>query len=212
MSAALLHGLLLSFGLILPLGVQNLFIFQQGIYHRKWVNAVPAVLTAAICDSLLILAAVMGVFVLLLQIAWIKILLVLAGVLFLSYLGWCTWRSVPVKMSDMESQSGILGQWTWKKQIGFSASVSLLNPHAIMDTIGVIGTSSMGYVGLEKTVFTGSTILVSWLWFFGLMAAGNMMGRHEKLDQIQKWLNKVSALFIWGGAMLLAKKFFLEGM
>ena len=32
-----------------------------------------------------------------------------------------------------------------KKQIGFAISVSLLNPHAIMDTVGVIGTSASVY-------------------------------------------------------------------
>lgn len=32
----------------------------------------------------------------------------------------------------------------------FAASVSLLNPHAILDTIGVIGTNSIQYIGSEN--------------------------------------------------------------
>ncbi len=40
-----------------------------------------------------------------------------------------------------------------KKQILFAASVSLLNPHAILDTIGVIGTNSIQYIGSEKMGF-----------------------------------------------------------
>ncbi|HLN62256.1 MAG TPA: hypothetical protein VK464_11950 [Symbiobacteriaceae bacterium] len=46
MGAAILHGLILAFGLILPLGVQNTFIFTQGALHRRWAGALPAVLTA----------------------------------------------------------------------------------------------------------------------------------------------------------------------
>ena len=53
------------------------------------------------------------------------------------------------------------------KQISFALSVSLLNPHAIMDTIGVIGTSA-AYDGSEKIAFTVATISVSWLWFIFL--------------------------------------------
>ena len=54
------------------------------------------------------------------------------------------------------------------KQISFALSVSLLNPHAIMDTIGVIGTSASAYDGSEKIAFTVATISVSWLWFIFL--------------------------------------------
>ena len=39
-----------------------------------------------------------------------------------------------------------------RKQIGFAMSVSLLNPHAIMDTIGVIGTNAAIYGGVDKMV------------------------------------------------------------
>lgn len=47
-----------------------------------------------------------------------------------------------------------------KKQIGFALSVSLLNPHAIMDTVGVIGTSASVYSGTGKVLFSISTIMV----------------------------------------------------
>lgn len=58
----------------------------------------------------------------------------------------------------------------------FAMSVSLLNPHAILDTIGVIGTSSLGYTGADKLMFTVATMAVSWIWFFALAFAGKMVG------------------------------------
>ncbi|TMZ55245.1 amino acid transporter, partial [Klebsiella pneumoniae] len=61
MIAAFLHGIVLAFGLILPLGTQNVFVFNQGASQPKFRGAVPVILTASLCDTLLILLAVVGV-------------------------------------------------------------------------------------------------------------------------------------------------------
>lgn len=95
MAQAMIHGLLLAFGLILPLGAQNTFVLTQGALHRRWVGALPAVVTAALCDTLLITLAVSGLSLVLLTVPWIQTALQWAGVLFLVYMGWSTWRSSP---------------------------------------------------------------------------------------------------------------------
>ncbi|RZH87840.1 amino acid transporter, partial [Staphylococcus aureus] len=41
-----LHGILLALGLILPLGAQNVFVFNQGANQKKMINALPVVITA----------------------------------------------------------------------------------------------------------------------------------------------------------------------
>ncbi len=38
---AIIHGIVLAFGLILPLGVQNVFIFQQGAWQKQVWRALP---------------------------------------------------------------------------------------------------------------------------------------------------------------------------
>lgn len=43
---AIIHGIVLAFGLILPLGVQNVFIFQQGAWQKHIWRALPAVISA----------------------------------------------------------------------------------------------------------------------------------------------------------------------
>lgn len=84
------------------------------------------------------------------------------------------------------------------KQIVFAMSVSLLNPHAILDTIGVIGTSSLSYTGSEKVAFTTACITVSWLWFFGLALLGKAIGQFDSEGRLLKIINRVSAVIIWG--------------
>lgn len=47
---AIIHGIVLAFGLILPLGVQNVFIFQQGAWQKHiWrLSQLSSVLQSAI--------------------------------------------------------------------------------------------------------------------------------------------------------------------
>jgi L-lysine exporter family protein LysE/ArgO len=78
-----------------------------------------------------------------------------------------------------------------------------LNPHAILDTIGVIGTSSIQYTGAEKVAFTAACITVSWLWFFLLAVLGHFIGSKDTKGRLVGVLNKVSALVMWAAAVYL---------
>lgn len=195
---ASIHGLILAFGLILPLGVQNLFVFSQGAIQASLWQAMPAVITAGLCDTLLILAAVLGVSMIILSFSWLKLSLLATGFVFLAYMGWVSWQSQPASNQTTEG-----GGMPPAKQIMFAASVSLLNPHAILDTIGVIGTSSLNYTGSDKALFTASCIMVSWLWFFALAFAGRIMGSLAAGGRLLSVVGRVSALFIWGAALYL---------
>jgi L-lysine exporter family protein LysE/ArgO len=141
--------------------------------------------------------AVLGVSVLVLGSIWIKAFLFGSGILFLFYMGYVTWNS---KNEQNDNQAHL---FTARKQATFAASVSLLNPHAILDTIGVIGTSSLSYEGSEKLVFAAACILISWLWFFALAVIGRLTGRIDKTGRILEILNKLSAFIMWGTAILL---------
>ncbi len=195
---AIAHGFALALGLILPLGVQNVFVFNQGALQPTLWRALPVVITAALCDTTLILLAVLGVSLVVLTFAWLKMILFAIGVCFLAYMGFMTWRSRPAV--DKEAAE----RFTPKRQIMFAASVSLLNPHAILDTIGVIGTSSLQYTGTLKWAFSLSCILVSWLWFLALAIAGRTAGKLDTSGRLLRGLNIVSALIIWAIALYMA--------
>ena len=202
MLEAFIHGFILALGLILPLGVQNVFIFNQGALQPRYRNVLPAVITAALCDTLLISVSVLGVSLLILGSFWFKVILVGGGIIFLVYMGWTTWNTKP----NIEKGS-IAKEFSIKKQILFAASVSLLNPHAIMDTVGVIGTSSIRYEGEEKVIFTVTAILVSWIWFFAISYIGRITGKIDKSGKVLLILNKISALVMWAAAGYLFLSF-----
>lgn len=203
MFTVVMHALLLALGLILPLGVQNVFVFNQGANQRTFKQALPVVVTASVCDTILIVVAVLGVSAVAASFSFFQTLIFGIGLLFLAYMGFVTWKSEPSKTSVKEGM-------TVKAQILFAASVSLLNPHALLDIMGVIGTNSLLYSGKEKWVFTLVTISVSWIWFLSLAFAGKAVGKMDSNGKIMIWVNKASACMIWGVALYMAKSMFFQ--
>ncbi|OKP98513.1 LysE/ArgO family amino acid transporter [Paenibacillus sp. P46E] len=192
---AVVHGIILAFGLILPLGVQNIFVFNQGALQSRFRRALPVVLTAAVCDTLLIAAAVGGISLILLSVEWVTPIVYGAGILFLCIMGWKIWNAAPA-----EGEARML---SLKGQVAYALSVSLLNPHALLDTVGVIGTNSLQYTGAERWAFAAATAGVSWIWFLSLAAAGRLLGRTDSSGRMIRLLNTASALLIWGIAVYM---------
>lgn len=193
------HGLLLALGLILPLGAQNVFVFNQGANHKSIYKSLPVIITAGFCDTLLILLAILGISLILLSLPILQITIYCIGIVFLVYMAWSLWTSHQHQLQTYKPMSA-------KKQIGFALSVSLLNPHAIMDIIGVIGTSAAVYEGAEKVVFAVATVLVSWVWFFLLAIAGKVVGHVDKTGKYILSLNKCSAIIIIIVALMIIKQ------
>ncbi len=201
MIEAFIHGAILAFGLILPLGAQNIFVFNQGASQHPFRFALPSILTAFLCDTILIALAVLGVALIILQLTWLKSIVLGIGIIFLLYMGWITWHSEPHLSAKKPKPLSP------KKQIAFAISISLLNPHAIIDTIGVIGTNSLRYLGTDKLAYTIACILVSLVWFLSLAIAGHKL---HKLDQKGIWLrmlNKISAIIMWLVALYIGLQF-----
>ncbi len=199
------HGMILAVGLILPLGVQNLFVFQQGMLQKRIFFALPAILTAAVCDTILIGAAVSGMSAVLWHFSMLRQLLLFTGILFLLYMGWITWRTANTEKVLLTDTVDVLPA---KKQILFAASVSFFNPSAFLDIVGVIGTSSMQYEGLEKWIFSLAAISVSWLWFFLLGILGNYFHSLDEVGKLLPLLQKISSCFIWGTAAYMSFSLF----
>jgi L-lysine exporter family protein LysE/ArgO len=199
---ALVHGVVLAVGLIVALGPQNVFVFQQGATQPRLRRALPTVVTASLSDTLLVSLAVLGVSVAVLGNAWLQQGLFGVGALFLVYVGWQVYRSPALSVSGGRALSP-------RKQVGFTAAVSLFNPHAVLDTVGVIGTSALAYEGGEQWVFAGGVVAVSWLWFVSLAMGGRLLGRAESdaADAVLGKLDAAAALVIWGVAGYMAYRF-----
>jgi L-lysine exporter family protein LysE/ArgO len=201
---SIINGLILGFGLMIPLGMQNIFVLNQGIAQKNFKNILPCIITAAICDTLLIIIGVLGVSLLILELSWLKIALMVIGLFFLLYISYTNWNMSSSKIKkEFKAYSA-------KKQIIFTVSVSIFNPHAITDTIMVIGGNSIQYSENAKLAYTLSCIITSWIWFFGLAYTGNKLGKLDKTGHYIKLLNKIAAILMLIVALYLAKQIFNE--
>ena len=147
---------------------------------------------------ILITIAVLGVSLILMSLPTLQLVIYIIGLMFLLYMAWSLWNEKPNNLENHDSMSA-------KKQIGFAISVSLLNPHAIMDTVGVIGTSASVYSGSEKFLFSISTIMISWIWFILLAVLGKILG---SIDQTGKYiiiLNKISSFIVIVVSLIIVK-------
>jgi L-lysine exporter family protein LysE/ArgO len=165
----------------------------QGALHRRWAGAFPAVITAGICDTILISGAVLGLSAAAEGHDTLKAVVSWVGVLFLIYMGWTTWRSEP-KAGEQPADEA----WPMRRQVMFAASVSLLNPHAILDTLGIIGNAALDQqAGAPRLAFTLTCIAVSWVWFTLLAVSGRLLGVAAAGQNRRRWLNRASALIMW---------------
>ena len=187
---AFFHGALLSIGLIIPLGIQNTFIFYQGAVQETYSKALPTIITAGICDTILIILAIQGVSMILLQMAWLKLTFFVIGFCFVTYMGFISWRTGNSEY-DKKFQA-----YSFRKQIIFSASVSVFNPHVIIDTVAVIGTNSIEYFGVIRHAFALGCVLVAWGWFFTLAYAGRKLHQQNNKKLIIL-VNKIAAIIMW---------------
>lgn len=195
MSLAFVHGFLLAWALILPMGPQNSFVISQGTTHVQYGRTVPVVITAALSDTILIAGAVLGASMILLALPVLKDVLTLLGIVFLGWMGWKSWR-IPVHA--LSSDAGAAAYWTLRRRVMHTLRASLLNPHAIMDTVVVIGGGAAMYSApAEKLSYALAAVLVSWFWFFALSLAGRTLGHLRHQARTLLWLNRVSAGIMW---------------
>ncbi|MEM9243489.1 MAG: LysE family transporter [Pseudomonadota bacterium] len=195
MILAFLFGFLFALGLIVPLGPQNMFVLSQGIRKSNRKAIATVVTTVALSDTLLILLAVLGLTLVILKVSWFKDVILIAGIVFLLYLGWQSWRQA----TELNNDDALVNPSPLKLVL-FSLGVSLLNPYAILDTLVTIGSVSLTYHGVNKIAFVTACIMTSWVWFIFLATVGRYLA---KLDFFNKHNGHISAIVMWGAAIYL---------
>jgi L-lysine exporter family protein LysE/ArgO len=210
MTPIIFHGMMLAFGLILPIGIQNTFVLSQGILHRQWTQAVPAVIAVALCDTILITLAILGVSAVAFQILSIRYAMGAIGIIFLAVMGWKTWRSSTKSLTSGQAKE-VYPAWSPKKQVLFAVTVSFLNPHALIDTLGVIGGSASVYTDASSRIIFGTACAgVSWAWFAFLAMLGHCAGKFGSLEKTTRIIGKISAGMMWLSAVYLGRLIFME--
>lgn len=156
------NGLLLGLSLIMALGPQNVFLIKQGARKNH------AALSAAVCffcDIILVCASVAGLHQLLLLHPTLQIWMIWLGSAFLFYYAA---KALISAFSKQNKEAEEVPQPHNRLQIIlFALGFSLLNPHAIIDTLVIIGSGSSQFPDHEFAFLLG-VLTSSLLWFSSL--------------------------------------------
>lgn len=157
-----INGLLLGLSLIMALGPQNVFLIRQGAMRN---HAVLSTITCFFCDLILITASVLGLKDSLEAHENFRIGMTWFGSLFLLYYGVSALRrAFAKKKQDTIKEQQATTRW---QIIALALGFSLLNPHAVIDSLVLIGGGSGQFPGHEQAFLLG-VVSSSLLWFTAL--------------------------------------------
>ena len=157
-----LNGLLLGLSLIIALGPQNIFLIKQGALKN---HAFLSATICFICDFILICGSIAGLNELLILRPVLQVWIMLLGTGFLLFY---SAKKLSAAFTKPKNKTDAIHQPRNKIQIIFLAlGFSILNPHAIIDSLIIIGGGSSGYPD-QKPVFLLGVLTASFLWFSSL--------------------------------------------
>ena len=183
-----LQGLLLGFSLIIAIGAQNLFVFNQGLIG-KYVMII--CLFCSLSDALLILIGYSGLYLIIENNVILQNFIILIGFLWL--LGYGVLKIREGMYFDQESNLDIQISHTNNrnlyKTILAISGITWLNPHVYLDTVFLIGSISNSVQSEKQFSFLLGAISSSFLFFFFLGYMGFKIGPLIKSPNLWKKIN-----------------------
>ncbi|MCP5079675.1 MAG: amino acid transporter [Psychromonas sp.] len=159
-------GLTLMATLIMPIGLQNAFVLNQGI--RKQHHLFVATFCAC-SDALFMSLGVWGGATLFSVYPWLLIAITLLGSLFMIFYGvQCLIRAVQGS-SAIETDNK---QRSFKMVALTCCAFTFLNPHVYIDTIVILGGFAANLMIDERAYFVIGGVSASFIWFFSLALLG----------------------------------------
>ncbi len=175
LSNPFIQGFALCLSMILAIGPQNAYVMRQGALGR---HVLTVIIVCSVCDIILISAGAFGLAHCIGCVPGLRTILIWGGVLFIGGYAIKSWRraifggylqALESNGPDVASRSKVI-----VSAIGFS----LLNPHAILDTVVLIGGMAVRYELFEdKLAFAMGASFASVLWFLLLGFCARLLSR-----------------------------------
>lgn len=183
-----LQGLLLGFSLIIAIGAQNLFVFNQGLIG-KYVMIV--CLFCSLSDALLILIGYSGLYLIIENNVILQNFIILIGFLWLLGYGVLKIKEGMYfdQVSNLDIQISHTNNRNLYKTILAISGITWLNPHVYLDTVFLIGSISNSVQSEKQFSFLLGAISSSFLFFFFLGYMGFKIGPLIKSPNLWKKIN-----------------------
>lgn len=202
MTSVFFSGFGVTVGLIMAIGAQNAHVLRQGL-RREHVLLTVAV--SALCDAGLILLGMAGVGPWLSASPTAMDVARFGGGVFLLWYGAraarAAWRGQQLSVDSAGAQA-----LSHRQALAAAAGFSLLNPHAYLDTVVLIGAVGAQQVDAARPVFTAGAISASIAWFVLLGYGARLMAPLFRRPAAWRVLDAAVALTLWSIAASLLLK------
>ena len=193
-----LVGLLFGLATAFPVGVQSFVVMNQGL-RFGYPRVLTGIVTASLCDTLLIMAGAAGASALLVD-ADERVPVLLIGIAFLAVFGVLAFRAPPEEEAVQVKSAG-----RPLAMISQTVGVSLFNPHAVLETVGVLGGAIAAQSAGNRIEFACGVVAASWVWFlmvgFGASALQRRLTAPARL-----WMQRGSGVMMLALAAVLVTR------
>lgn len=186
------QGIFLGLSMIVPIGAQNSFVLKQGMTKK---NHFTVAFICAFCDIALIAAGIYGVGKFISGNTLLMTAISIAGFLFLSLYGGLSLKQALRPQHEANKESEIIS--SRRKTIMVALAVTLLNPHAYLDTVVILGGLGSQYPDIERDYFAAGTMLASVLWFYLLAFSASKMAAWLNLPRVKRAIDGTVALIMF---------------
>lgn len=184
-------GFATAFVLILAIGAQNAFVLRQGL-RKQHVLAI--CLVCALSDAALIAAGVAGFGAVTTLYPSLPRIMAYAGAAFLIGYGatrfHAAWKGGEAINTDGQAQALLPAVLT-------CLALTWLNPHVYLDTLGLIGAVSTGFVGSAKIAFAFGAMASSFVFFFALGFGARLLAPVMQSPRAWQVLDIGIGLLMW---------------
>ena len=182
------QGLLLGLSLIIAIGAQNLFVFNQGLIGK---HVLFVCLFCSISDTLLILIGYSGLYLIVENNKFLQNFIIFIGFFWLiSYgilkikdgLSLTRKKSFNIHISEISNRN-------LSKTLLVIAGITWFNPHVYLDTVFLIGSIANSQQPNKQIPFLIGTVTSSFLFFFFLGYIGYKIGPIINTPSLWKKIN-----------------------
>lgn len=199
LSSAFLKGMGVGGSLIVAIGAQNAFLLRQGLQQQ---HVLGCVLICVVCDIALIAAGAGSVGQLVAASPLLLTIIRFGGALFLLEYGrraaYAAWIG---PAQTLQAHGGAIT--AQGPALRAAIALSLLNPHAWLDTVVLLGAIGAQQPGEGHVYFSAGAMTASLLWFTCLGLGARLLAPLFSKPNAWRVLDALIALTMWTIAISL---------
>lgn len=184
-------GLTLMATLIMPIGMQNAFVLNQGIrrQHHLFVAGF-----CSLADVIFMSIGVWGGAKVFNANPWLLTGIGILGAVFMFYYGFLSfksaWRGGNNLNDDHKNRN-------FKAILLACCAFTILNPHVYIDTVVILGGFAANLTAEQRPWFVLGGVSASFIWFFGLSLLGQKLAPILSKPKSQQIIDFVIACMMW---------------